>query len=414
MKIRIFVLVLLALAACDTSSNVEPVYEKYFITYYGTEGDQEGIDMVANADGTMLLLGNSTLPTGVVSPFLIKVDSKGAVIWEANVGGDGEAAVDMELVNGGTYAGNFVIVTNTAGVSAISRIKLYIIDTNGNVVNEGVEIGMHPGGTRQVAKSITPLAQGGFVLTGYGDGALIRESTPSITPTTDIQDILAFSLDDQLAIVDTLVTKGGEQNGAGVKIFEMPVGSKGNYSIFGYSDRPYDESEFRFKYTYDFIIGGIPVGKVIGSNTEENFLNSAIETPNSPGAGYLMAGTSRTSDLAADVYLVKLNSTLEIKTFERKLDLGANMECVAADNAPSGFYVLANEIREGGLRNMTIVKTGMDGVEEWVHSFGSAEGDDSGGTIKLLPDGRIAIVGTMDLQTRKKLALIVLNSNGDL
>ena len=47
MKIRIFILTLLALAACDTSNNVDPVFERYFITYYGTEGDQEGVDMLA-------------------------------------------------------------------------------------------------------------------------------------------------------------------------------------------------------------------------------------------------------------------------------------------------------------------------------------------------------------------------------
>lgn len=413
MKSRILIVAVLAfLVACDTASNVEPVFHKYFVTYYGTEGDQYGVDVVVNDDGTMLLLGNSMLLSGMEYPFVIKVDPKGAVIWEVSLGPGGEKAVDVEPIESGPNAGKYIVAANRT-TSASSTIKLYIIDQAG-AINKEAEIPMHPGGTQQVVTSITPIESSGFLITGYADGALIRESSPSMTSATDLQDILCFSLDDQLAIVDTLVTKGGEQNGTGVKIFSSPAGTVDEFALFGYSDRPYDTDEFRFRYTYDVIVGGVPVGKMIGTNSEQNFLAAAIETPQAPGAGYLMAGTSRTSDLAADVYLVKLNDNMKIKTFDRKLELGTNMECVAADNAPNGFYVLANEIVDGGVRNIVVVKTGPDGVEEWARSFGSAEGDDHGGAIKSLPDGRIAVVATMDLEARKKMALLVLNSDGDL
>ena len=48
----------------------------------------------------------------------------------------------------------------------------------------------------------------------------------------------------------------------------------------------------------------------------------------------------------------------------------------------------------------------------WSASFGSLEGDDTAGGVESLPDGRIAVVGTIQLETQRKMALIVTNPNG--
>jgi hypothetical protein len=401
------------LTACDTSNNVDPVYKRNYIMYYGAEGEQRGVDLVVNADGSMILLGNSTLPSGLKNTFVLKVDPEGNVIWEKNIGSDGELAIDIELIKAGSNAGKFIIATNRGDLQN-SRINLHIIDQSGNVDGDGTEVPIHPGGVRQVVKSITSLDLGGFIITGYADGTLIKESSPGINETNDNQDILVFELNEMLAITDTVVTKGGELNGSGVRVFQLPAASLNKYVLFGYSDRPYNSGNFTFKYTYDILASGVPIGKVIGSETEENILSTTIETPLAPGAGFLMAGTSKTSGSNGEIFLVKLNSTLDTRTFERKLDLGKNMQSVDIDNATDGFYVLANEIVEDGKHNINLIKTGMDGADEWTKSFGTPEGDDEAAAVATLPDGRIAIVGTMELQTKRKLALIVVNKNGDL
>ena len=41
-----------------------------------------------------------------------------------------------------------------------------------------------------------------------------------------------------------------------------------------------------------------------------------------------------------------------------------------------------------------------------------SEGDDTAGGVESLPDGRIAVVGTIQLETQRKMALIVTNPNG--
>jgi hypothetical protein len=40
------------------------------------------------------------------------------------------------------------------------------------------------------------------------------------------------------------------------------------------------------------------------------------------------------------------------------------------------------------------------------------EGEDTAGGVEVLPDGRIAVVGTIQLETQKKMVLIVTSANG--
>ena len=93
----LFVLMMVVWLGCDTAGNVDPVFEKRFIKYYGDEGDQFGADVAVNNDGTMLLLGNSVLPDGTSNAMVIKVDPEGNRIWEQVIGAGEEHAVDIEL-----------------------------------------------------------------------------------------------------------------------------------------------------------------------------------------------------------------------------------------------------------------------------------------------------------------------------
>src|SRR6187455_3454161 len=87
------------LLSCDTANNVEPIYEEYFTKYYGEDGEQEGVDIVRNADGSMILLGNSLSQTDPISPFIVKTDAIGNVLWQRVFNTDDEIAVDIELIN---------------------------------------------------------------------------------------------------------------------------------------------------------------------------------------------------------------------------------------------------------------------------------------------------------------------------
>jgi len=407
----LFILVALIWLGCDTSGNVDPVFEKKFIKYYGDEGDQFGADIAVNEDGTMLILGNSVQPDGTSNGMVIKVDVEGNRIWELAIGDGDEHAIDLELFNDG----NEIIVVSNVGPTASSKIRLSIISQSGQLLNTKI-VNDDKANFYQVAKSVTCLEQrSGFVVAGYADNTLIKETTPSITPANDVNDIMACEFDADLNLLDTIVTKGGELNGSAIKVFETVNNPMAPFVMFGYSDRPYLTNDFKFNFTYDLITSGVPIGSPVGSEEELEQLSSVIATPAAVGEGYLMAGTSRTQvGGRGDLYIVKMNRSLENKSIDKKISVeGRDLDCVSAANAPFGYYILANDFQDATHHDMCLVRISSDGSTEWVRNFGTSEGDDTAAAVATLPDGRIVVVGTMELKTRKKLALIVVNQNGN-
>jgi hypothetical protein len=412
-RLCIGLLLAVVYAGCDTAGNVDPVFKSTFIKYYGTEGDQFASDLLVNGDGTILILGNSVSLSGVRTAFVTKVNAEGNVIWEKTIGAEGQTAVDLETIK--SIPDEFVVALNYDEAET-SRIQLLRMRQDGTVLDPGPPVPLHNSDpeTKQVIRSITSLESGEFVITGMADRTLIKETLP-VDESNDQSDILAFRLDANLTLIDTVVTKGGEQNGCGIKAFELKGMNAGKLVLFSYTDRPFLSNEFRYNFSFDIINAGTPVGKLIGSDNDDEFLSSAIEVTNPlNGEGYLMAGTARsTPGGPGDLYLVKYDRDFQQKAIDVRLSLQRNLECVAADNASSGYLILANEQPEGSLRDIALVKVNREGGFEWSTSFGTREGDDTSTAIGTLPDGRIAILATMQLQTKKKVALIVLKDDGN-
>lgn len=397
--------------ACDSSRNVEPRFENYFVKYFGDEGDQSGADLIVNQDGSMLLLGNSVLPTGTKNPFMVQVNPVGDIVWELAFG-ENEIAVDVEPINSGVYQGGFVVVSNVGNIEQ-SNIRLWRVSPAGIVI-DSMTIPHQSGGTgTQLAKSVTSLqGQNGFVISGLAGAAFNEEASPEITPASD-SDILALFVDDTFTTVENIVSKGGEMNGSGVKVFEMENSPADQFVLFSYTDRPFRTDVFGFNFSYDIISSGVPIGNLIGSEEDREVLSSVIRTPLILGEGFLMAGTSMSGSSAyGNIYLVKFNSSFEYKSLDKKIDLGRSVECIYAAVAPAGYYLLSNEVVDASVKNILLTKVTANGEVEWTKSFGSPDAEDTGSAIQTLPDGRIAIVGTMQLKTRRKMALIVVNRNG--
>jgi hypothetical protein len=410
---HIATLIFFVVGACDTANNVEPVFETAYIRYFGTEGDQFAADILAGGEGSLFLLGNNTSLSGSRTAFLVRTDFEGNVIWERQIGGEGEIAVDVERIVTGPLAGNLVVVLNV-GPESSSRIRVLRLSENGDGIDSTL-LPLHQfGGFKQIAKSITPLTQmDGYIVTGYADNKLIKETAP-VTDDTDVSDILAFRLDNTLALVDTVVTKGGERNGAAVKAFELDGDYAGKLALFSYTDRPNQTNAFGYNFSCDVVTSGIPVGKLLGTEDQQEVLSSVVRVPSSNGGGFLMGGTSvRNGDGLGDLYLVRYDDGLQYKALDKTLPLGRNLQCIDVENSPAGFLVLSNEMSTGEFKDIVLMKVMNDGAVEWSRSFGTREGDDVAAAVTTLPDGRIAVAATMELQTKRKLALIVLNSDGN-
>lgn len=411
----IVALVVFHLSSCDTARNVDPVFDKYYLKYYGKDGDQKGVDMLVNADGTLLLLGNSFDVSGISSPYLVKVDASGQILWQRSLGASNESAVDIELIGKGPHQGGMIVATNVGDVST-SRIRLIRIRQDGTSI-DSVLIPVPNRVTRQVARSVTSLAlEEGYAVTGYTDGNFMPD--PNLPGTEqDQQDILALRIREDLITIDTVLGQGGETIGSGIRVFDAPAsGGLRQYMIFGYSDRPTANNVYELNFEVITTINGIQVlQKVSGTETEAQTAVDVIRTPASLGEGFLMVGTSRPlSGATSDLYVTKYNNTLEARSLDQKLLLGKRLEAVAAAAVEGqGYLVVANELAENNTRNIFLLKLRYDGSTDWSKSFGSDQGDDLGAAVASLPDGRVAVLGTAAIETQQKMVLIILNPEGN-
>jgi hypothetical protein len=397
------------LLACDTASNVEPIFNDYFTKYYGEDGEQTGVDIVRNADGSMVLLGNSFSQSDPISPFIVKTDALGNVIWQQEFTTNDETAVDIALINGGSA---LAVLTNVQRTT--SNTRLYVVGQDGSLVDSLTLINSK----NQIGRSVSQSSDNGFLITGYKDPNPDRN--PDLPPP-DQADILLLKVDIVTNEVSDLSPGGGEHVGSGTNAFEIEINSIIYYLVFGYSDRPRKETT-DYQMCFQLIASntdGVPTGMHEFSENdplEEHVASYTLKIPQSLGDGYLMVGTT-TSPGSSDLYLTRFNKphnpNAATKSLDRKIPVGRRIQGVAAANAsPDGYFVIANEVRENNKKDIFLLRVERDGAISWTTSFGSLDGEDTAGGIEALPDGRIALIGTIQLETQRKMALIVTNGNG--
>jgi hypothetical protein len=403
------VAVVVMLLGCDTGNRVDPVFQDYFIKYYGEDGNQEGVDIYVNDDGSMILLGNSSSLTELSIPFIVKTDSLGNVLWQRQMGGRNETAVDVELIPSGTHQGKLVVVSNV-GTDTQSKIRLTVLDQSG----KGIDSLILPTDAWQAVKSVTPSSSNDFIVSGYAAPDPVKNSPMS---PDDKADIISLRVSQSsLESVDTLSWQAGEHEGFAVKAFEIPLQGETKYALFGYSDRPVDLSggfEDKFEVIVVNVDGIQSVRKISGQSGQKQKASRAIQVPASQDEGFFMIGTNEDGS-SRDIFVTKYNKDLSTMKLAQTLPYGGKMEGIAVASAirEEGYFLLANEIQDNNNRNIFLVHIRLDGSKVWSTTFGTDDGDDTAGSVAALKNGRIAVLGTIDLETQKKMALIIVNKNG--
>ncbi len=404
------------LLSCDTASNVDPIFRDYFTKYYGEDGEQEGVDIVRNDDGSLILLGNSFSQSDPVSPFLVKTDASGNVIWQRTFKGQNERAVDIELINQGSQ---FAVVSNVERDT--NNICLYILNQDGTQTDSLYITNSE----NQVAKSVTQSSDNGFLITGYQDPNPARNPiSGNFTSLPDQADVLLLKVNSSLDVVDYLSPGGGEHVGSGTKVYELDLNGTIYYLVFGYSDLPRETNgEYQLCYQLISVVGSSNPTGLRGfseaETDEEQRVSMTLKIPPSLGDGYLMVGTTSAigGGGSSDLYLTRFNKpsgpNIVTHSLDAKIPLDRRIQGISAANAaPDGYFVVANEIRDNNKKDIFLLRVERDGAVTWTTSFGSFDGEDTVGGVEALPDGRIAVVGTIELETQRKMALIVTNANG--
>jgi hypothetical protein len=409
-KLVLVSIFLLALS-CDTEG--DQTFKNYFIKYYGEDGEQEAKDVSVTSDNAIMILGTSTSVRETKRIYIIKTDFEGTILWEKELGSsfDQEIAQDIEPITTGADAGNYAILSNVKKNPEDSlAIRLTVLSPDGDSIRSVLFNQL----ASQEAKSVTPLSDGGYYITGKTTDTDLSDGGNTALPVTDIEDQLVIKYDNNFTGVQA-DRIGGSSEGSGVKIFE---GVGINYYA-GYSDEittltgPDPDYEMNFTLRTVSVGGasGTPSGYV-GNATDVEQLTSVAKSITSNS--YLAIGTQILDGTNINrIYACLLNSDFS-NVPGREKDIESDAEGVAVIGSSTGqFLVVGNRIKAGGNRNIwfatinTLLGTTLGPFE-----FGSLNNDDTASAVAELPNGDIIILGTMNLENQNKIALIKLRSNG--
>jgi len=400
--------------SCDTSGSVDPVYKQYFIKYYGEDGDQEGNDFVINPDGTIIILGTSTF--GINKRiYLVKVDPEGNEIWKKTLGSQSnELAVDIEPIINGPDVDNFLVLSNVAKNDVDYDIRLTVINLNGDSLKSTLFNQLQS----QEAKSVTPLTDGGYFVSGkttdtdQTDGG--NAGLPD--PSSDVEDLLIIRFQSDFSFIPSDVYRiGGSYVGSALKIFQ-----EGNAFYYAGDSDEITKTNLPDNNTYEsnlffrtFTENPASVSSIYsGSLTLPEKMGAIARSP----SGVFMAIGTRDNLTGTDKQLYGVTLTNNFKAIQTEDvidDGGGQREAVAvASSGASRFLILANEFNAALNRDIYLRKTNVQLDKDFEVKFGAPNNDDTGNAVAELPNGDILILGTMSLTNQRKIALIKLRSNG--
>ncbi len=414
---HVLMVLILALGyyACDAPGNVNPVFQQYFIKYYGDDGDQEGSDFVVNADGSIILLGSSTLGQQR-RMYVVKVDAEGNELWKKTFGsGAQEFSQDIEPITHGPDAGNFVILSNVQNGNVVNNregfdIRLTVINSNGDSLKSVL---INPL-MSQRGFGITPIGDGGYFLAGRTiDTDTGNPANASLQdPSSDEEDLLIIKLQSDFTYSSFDVSRiGGSYFGSAIKVFQQ--GSSFLYA--GFSD---EITGAEFNYEKNFIFRSF----VDNPNSVSTFYTGTASSHEEMAAiarspsGIFMAVGTQTNESGGDrqLFLSAVASNFSAALKEGTMS-GLSGQTEGTAIAPSGagkFIVLGNAINTVGNRDIYISKINFFFEKDFELTFGSPGNNDTGSAVAELPNGDILLLGTMELTSQKKMVLIKLRSNG--
>lgn len=412
-RISVFVLFMAFIVGCDTDKNIAPVFETFFTKYYGADGNQESVDMLVNTDGSMILLGNSSSQTSETPiPFIAKIDGNGMVLWQRTLGQSDERSVDVEL----DRQGNLIIVSNVGSGSA-SRIRIFRLDQSGNgldsvMVNEVLD---NPFQIQETAYGVFQQSDGRFLISGNA-GAGLKPDGAGLPPP-DQEDLLIYRIEEDFQSAALAYEQAGEHVGKIVRVFETVQDGETRFLFFGDSDRPFNDTQ-SYRQCFEVINvneDGIARGSrpQSGDPRDIQTASTAINTSNNFLESYMLIGTNSTG-LKSRLFLAQYSldaNNLTIRnsfTFENARSEGVS----ASMGKTNDYFILGNSYRDNNLRDILLIKMQDDGNLIGSTTFGSLEGDDYGAAVKVLEDRRVVVLGTIQLETQKKMVLIVISPDG--
>ena len=405
--ISVFSLILI-LFACDTSENIEPRFDKFFIKYYGNSGNQYGRDVVRTSDGGYILIGTNDPDrsltdgenTGDEDIIMVKTDSVGNEEW-----------IQIFDITGNADFGKAVLPTTNGylvigdGIQADYDGIYFETDLDGNIIGGQPKI-VDEGGDEEF-ENVTELVDG-YIIVGYTTKVRSEQGA-------DPKDFLTIKLFSDLS-EDPEWTQnkinGREGADFGIKAFPSPSDPT-IITVFGYTDAPEEDNSVFSGSTYNSLqFDGTVTGidRYYG-DTEDEICADISETP----GGFLLTGSKITGLDQSEMYYIKTTgvatTTYALSVFS---EFGFNLAGKSVVSAVDNKVLHLGEITYiNGDKDIFLGKTNLDGTTQWFETFGDS-GQDKAAKVIQNPDGSIVFTGTMNLSGQNKMFLIKTNSRGEL
>lgn len=422
-QLGVFILLVLIpwFSGCDS---VTPDYTNFFVKYYGEDGQQQGVDLLVDPDdNSLVLLGTMYQPNSTFKRiYVVKTDWDGNVIWTRRLDGSNDAAKDIEFSNEGGY----IILAETRDASDNADVKIVKIDRDGNevasvVYGSPVQNGVFP---NDYPETITYISDS-YIVTGtteYVSGAG--------GGTANSTDALHLRFDFDLLLFDAgrfYFSTGESENDYGIKTVKL---NDDRFYLFGTSQISYEgpvNDDFNFWF-FGMNNGGVQSGRkgIIGQdlNGVDEKLHAVCPAFSN---GFFLVGTYTNNLTNSDIYIAQLYESGGELT---KAQGGGNLAIYNGSEARNivpvavcqsyfskrGFLIAGNE-GEPDATNIWLSKVDETGMLLWSTRFGSnnARNNDQAGAVAELPDGKIIVLGTVNLNvTNLKMALFKLNGEGRL
>lgn len=423
-------LLVLGFSGCDTSRNTVDPQEKYFLRYYGLAGYQEAVDMVQIDTDNFLLLGNSRLtPDAPSQVYLVKVNANGNVLNATLLPAtNSQIAKDIEPTTTGEYLILIDSITNTGK----SDILVKRVDDLGNITADSTF--SFKGDYNEVGSTITQLftngSPDGFIVAGYSDAAYDSVTSTALSGKTALK--IRFNQDFTLFREPWYNFSSAEGDDVCLRIVQRgDLYSTTNppFILFGYTNSSQTNSSYNYWISpIDFKGEGVSNANLESSPPDQEKL-TGVASINSLNTNFALSGTITNNSgddriFIAGVLVGQAGHTLnELNVKELGIDLG-NLQTIGASYQNvsitplnrNGYLVAANQILVDDT-DIILTKLTVDGTPAWPETarFGG-DGNDRQSTILELPDGRILLLGTMEIgnDRQSKMVLMKLNSNGQL
>ncbi len=403
MSKALILLVLLAFVGCNSSNNINPLGEEYFIKFYGGTGDQEGISVQSTTDGGFIIGGNSIAEFGGPSDYLlIKVDAFGNQEWlqTYDFGGTGGNDVFTDiLVEDGSY-----VVAGTSAINGVDKMVLLRIGVDGILMDS--EIFLPSANNSFKTNGISPLSSGGFLVTGPVVGGDVNQTGKSllvvVNPDLSPADTLFYPFSTVDPGEETVFVKGLEV----INHFDPPGLETTNYLIVGYVnsvDGP-KLSTFQFRES---------LGSPIINPIEKDYNNSkVIDIQKMSNNSYKLLSASDNETYLINVNESSIGYTLGSDQILRseKFIKGVSLSLTQFNN-----FLIASNVTplNSTITASSIVESTSAGTILWERNFGTEISYTSGKVISL-PDGSVVYTGTAGFKGQTKTFLIKVKSNGEM